>query len=72
MVLQEQEKRRPKAALGETPCAAMTVHAAVGKQPLRRFARIDVLGLCRAAAAQIKACEDEEAAGECRLAQKLR
>jgi len=60
MVLQEQEQRGPEAALGETSCAAMAVHAAIGKQPRRRFAFIDVLGLRWATAARIQDAEDEQ------------
>jgi hypothetical protein len=49
MVLQEQEKRRPEAALGQTGCTAMASRAAICEQALRRFAFVDVLSLRRGA-----------------------
>jgi hypothetical protein len=49
VLLQEQEQRKPEAALGKTACAAMTCRATVCKQPGGRFALVDILSVRPAA-----------------------
>ena len=45
MFLQEREQRETEAAFGEAARAAMACRAAVGEQPWRRFAFVEILGL---------------------------
>ena len=42
---QEREQRETEAAFGETAWAAMACRATVRKQPRRRFALVEILGL---------------------------
>jgi hypothetical protein len=46
MLLQEHHQRKTIAAFGEAARAAMARRATVREQPRRRFALIEILGLC--------------------------
>jgi hypothetical protein len=59
VLLQEQEERETKAALGKTACAAMTCRATIRKQLGGRFAGIEILGVCRAADQHQNCANDE-------------
>lgn len=72
MILQEQEKGGSEAALGQSIGAAMAVHAGIRKQPLRRFALVDVLGQRGGAEQCTNGSEDQQTAAEFRLSQTLR
>jgi hypothetical protein len=59
VLLQEQEERETKAALGKTACAAMTCRATIPKQLGGRFALIEILGMCGAADQYQKSAKGE-------------
>jgi hypothetical protein len=62
MLLQELEQLGTGAAFGETGRAAMTRRAAIRKQPRRRFALIEILGMGRRTSQCTNGAENEPTA----------
>jgi hypothetical protein len=62
MLLQELEERGTRASPGETGRAAMAGRATIRKQPRRRFALIEILGMCRRTGQRTNSAEDKQTA----------
>ncbi len=62
MILQEQEQREAEAALGKTARAVMTRRAPIRKQPGRRFALVEILGVGHTACQRRNGAKGEQAA----------
>ena len=71
MLLQELEERGTGAPFGETRRAAVTSRATIRKQPRRRFALIEILGMCRRTSQRVNSAENEQTAPQPWLRQEF-
>jgi hypothetical protein len=65
--LQILEQLGTATAFAETVWAAMACRATIRKQLRRRFALIEILGVCRSAGERIEGAESKQTTPQCRL-----